>query len=211
MLVALHGFGSNSGQLDFYMSLSERVNTGGFAVLLPNGTADPDGTRFWNAADWCCDFDDSGVDDMAYLTGLVTETRGYIDVGRVFFFGHSNGGFMSYRMACDGLPGLRAIASLSGTASLDAADCDGAAPVSVLHIHGTEDKVVRYGGAESTGYSALRDDESYAGAEELVERWASRAGCDLNATEILPAFDIDEDAGGAETTPVSYTAGCAHG
>ena len=53
---------------------------------------------------------------------------------------------MAYHMACKGLPGLRAVASLAGTSYVEESSCDGAPPVSVLHIHGTEDSVIRFDG-----------------------------------------------------------------
>ena len=211
LIVSLHGYTGSAGQHDFYISLAERVNVDGIAVLLPNGSLGVDGQRFWNATDWCCDFNDSGVDDVAYLSGLVEEARGYIEVGPVYFFGHSNGGFMSYRMACESLPGLRAVASLAGTSFIDGSRCDGAAPVSVLHIHGTADTVVRYDGSEHSSKPAFRDEESYAGAEELAQRWATRAGCDLDAQELRKPVDLDEGVDGAETVPLRYTVGCEEG
>ena len=67
----------------------------------------------------------------------------------MYFFGHSNGGFMSYHMACKGLPGLRAVASLAGTSYVEDSSCDGAPAESVLHIHGTDDGVVLFEGGES--------------------------------------------------------------
>ena len=56
---------------------------------------------------------------------------------------------MAHHMACKGLPGLRAVASLAGTSYVDDSSCDGAPPVSVLHVHGTADGVIRFEGDES--------------------------------------------------------------
>ena len=38
LIVSLHGYGGNSGDHAAYVPLHERVNTDGFALLLPNGT-----------------------------------------------------------------------------------------------------------------------------------------------------------------------------
>ena len=85
---------------------------------MANGTRDPDGNRFWNATDFCCDLHNTQVDDVKYLSGLLEEAATHIAVERIFALGHSNGGFMSYRLACEGIPGLVAIASLAGTSFL---------------------------------------------------------------------------------------------
>ena len=115
LIGSLHGFGGNSADQISYVPLHERVNTDGFALLLPNGTVDGEGNRFWNPTDRCCDSGKTGEDYVAYLTELVEAAREVKDFGSVYFFGYSNGGFMSYHMACKGLPGLRAVASLAGT------------------------------------------------------------------------------------------------
>ena len=149
LIVSLHGFGGSSADQIAYVPLHERVNTDGFALLLPNGALNGEGNRFWNPTDRCCDSGKTGEDDVAYLTELVEAAREVKDFGSVYFFGYSNGGFMSYHMACKGLPELRAVASLAGTSYVEDSSCDGAAPVSVLHIHGTADGLILFEGDET--------------------------------------------------------------
>ena len=149
LIISLHGFGGDSAYQATYVPLHERVNTDRFALLLPNGSLNAEGNRFWNPTDECCDGGKSGEDDVAYLTELVANAREIKQFGPVYFFGYSNGGFMSHHMACKGLPGLRAVAALAGTSYVEDSSCDGAPPVSVLHIHGTEDSVILYDGDES--------------------------------------------------------------
>lgn len=203
VVISLHGYSGNPTGHDAYWGLSERVDADNFALILPAGTRDPSGVRFWNATDFCCDFFDSGVDDVAYLSSLIEEAGEYILVDRIFSVGHSNGGFMSYRLACEGLPGLTAIAPLAGASFLDPTRCEEAPPVSVLHIHGTADEIILYAGTT--------DGTGYAGAEDVLERWAERAGCDLSSAEELSAIDIDNAHAGAETDRVRYREGCQDG
>ena len=61
--------------------------------------------------------------DVAYLTELIAGAKEVREFGPVYFFGYSNGGFMSYHMACKGLPGLRAVASLAGTSYVEDSSC----------------------------------------------------------------------------------------
>ena len=64
LVLSLHGFTSHSAQHDRYFGLSQRVNDDRFALIMANGTRDPDGNRFWNATDFCCDLHNTQVDDV---------------------------------------------------------------------------------------------------------------------------------------------------
>ena len=131
----------------------------------------------------------------------------------MYIFGYSNGGFMAYYLACKGLPGLRAVASLAGTSYVEDAACEGAPPVSLLHIHGTADEVIRFDG-EIADPGAESDEEPalYASAEEMVMRWGQRAGCDL-PEDLQPSasLDFDGDVPGPETRAFRLESGCAEG
>ena len=203
VVLSLHGYSGDPKGHDAYWGLSGRVDSDNFALILPGGTRDSIDNRFWNATDFCCDFFKVEVDDVAYLSSLIEEAGEYISVGRVFSVGHSNGGFMSYRLACEGLPGLSAIASLAGTSFLDPTRCASAPPVAVLQVHGTEDAIIRYAG--------IPDGVGYAGAEDVVARWAERAECDLSMAEELSPIDIDNANAGAETGRIRYRKGCRDG
>ena len=213
LIVSLHGFGADSVWQSMYVPLHERVNTDGFGLLLPNGIRDADGNRFWNPTDRCCEAGKSGEDDVAYLTELVAEARKVRDFGPVYFFGYSNGGFMAHQMACKGLPGLRAVASLAGTSYVEDSTCDGAPPVSVLHVHGTRDRVIRFDGDVSV--RVVNDDGEaafYAGAHDMAARWSNLAGCEW-PTEAQPyaSLDFDRAVPGAETQAYRVDLGCADG
>ena len=199
LVIALHGYGSNVWKHSQYLGLIGRINTDRFLLLMPNGTRDDDGNRFWNATEFCCDFDEANIDDLEYLRSLLGEASQLVDVGPVYAVGHSNGGFMSFRLACDGLPGLRGIVSLAGTTFADEQRCADAEAVSILQIHGDADDVIGYDGAE------------YPGAPETVMRWARHLGCDFNAAETLADMDLEPGRQGDDTRVVRYRQGCADG
>ncbi len=94
---------------------------GGFVYATPDGTIDGDGNRFWNATDACCNFDRRTVDDVAYLSSVIADIQGQlaIDPKRIAVVGHSNGGFMSYRMACERSDLVGAVVSLAGATFAD--------------------------------------------------------------------------------------------
>ena len=213
LIVSLHGYGGNSADHTAYVPLHERVNTDGFALLLPNGTLDGGGYQFWNPTDRCCDGGKSGEDDVAYLIELVASAKKVKDFGPVYFFGYSNGGFMAHHMACKGLPGLRAVASLAGTSYVEDSSCDGAPPVSVLHIHGTEDAVIPFEGDESEPDPKGGGERAfYAGALDMLMRWSQRAGCHWpEHPKPYATLDLDQYVPGPETRAFRLESGCADG
>ena len=208
LIVSLHGFGSDSFSHSRYIPLHERVNRDGFALLLPDGVENAEGQRFWNPTDG---FGKAEQDDISALTALVQEAGGEFDVGPIYFFGYSNGGFMSYWMACKGLPGLRAVASLAGTSYMDDAACDGSPPVSVLHIHSADDAVVRFDGITGETGAADKNEPGYAGAEDMFHRWGERAGCNVQSVAYGLGVDLDDDIEGPETLTYAFPEGCAEG
>ena len=213
LIVSLHGFGGSSADQAAYIPLHERVAAERFALLLPNGMVDGEGNRFWNPTDECCEGGKSGEDDVAYLTELVAEARKVKNFGLVYFFGYSNGGFMAYHMACKGLPGLRAVASLAGTSYVDDASCAGAPPVSVLHVHGTDDGVILFDGDESEPDSKDGGDSAfYLGATEIAARWSRKAGCDWpEHFRPYSMLDLDQYVPGPETQAFRLDPDCAEG
>ena len=213
LIVSLHGYAGDSVYHSTYLPLHERVNAHGLALLLPNALPDGAGYPAWNPTDRCCDGGKAGEDDVAYLTELVAAATSSRNFGPVYFFGYSNGGFMAYHMACKAFAGLRAVASLAGTSYLEDSSCDGAPPVSVLHIHGTADNVILYDGDEiepapgSDGERAF-----YASAEDMVTRWSRRAGCDWpERAQPQARLDLDQSVPGPETQVFRPESGCAEG
>ena len=202
LVIVLHGYESNVWADTQYLGLIPRILLDRFMLLLPNGARDGEGNRFWNATDFCCDFYDSGIDDAAYLSDLVEEASRHVEIGGIYVVGYANGAFMAYRLACESLPDLVGIVAIAGSSVADETRCDGAVPVSTLHIHGHADDVIRYYGGEEGEYPYVA---------EVSFRWARRAGCDLTAPEVLPSLDFLPNTAGKETNVFRYREGCADG
>ena len=160
----------------------------------PDGTRDGDGNRFWNATDACCDLDRTGVADSSYVRDLIEEIAGVADVDRrrVYIVGHSNGGFMAYRVACEHADLVAAIVSLAGATFAQAGDCRPTEAVAVLEIHGTADDVILFEGGELSDIVGLdRPSPKYPGAEETVEIWAAYDGCSADLEDTGRTVDVD--------------------
>lgn len=216
LIVSLHGFGGNSADHSMYFPLHQRVTSHGFGLLLPNGSPDGEGNLAWNPTDLIGSPGKASADDFAYLAGLVARAREVKDFGPVYLFGYSNGGFMSYHMACKGLPGLCAVASIAGTRYYEDSDCAGAPPVSELHIHGTADDVILFD-FEKSQPDPKGDSEAafYSGAHEMLVRWGQRAGCEWSKhPEQLVHYailDLDLFVSGPETYTFRLESGRTEG
>ena len=206
LLMVLHGAGADGQTQAGYFQLFPLVDEKQFVMVYPNGELSDADRRLWNGAG-CCTSDDS-VDDVGYLSDLIEEAKQTynVDPKRVYLMGHSNGGFMSFRMACERTDLITAIVSLAGSTFDDPADCQPATlPVSVLAVHSTNDGTIFYDG----GTTVFGGD--YPGAVETVERFAAQAGCDVGSTTMLESIDLTNDYDGAETERVAYTTGCDAG
>lgn len=192
LVLVLHGYSANGFFQNAYFGFGATVARGDAFVLAPDGLTDSRGNQFWNADPVCCDFDNRHPDDVAYLGGIVEDVEDSwpIDPKAVVAVGHSNGGFMAYRLACDRGDLFDSIAVLAGTAAMVA--CDPPEPVNVLHIHGTSDPTV-----------------PFATAQPSVDQWAARNGCAAGMTPGDP-LDLDTALDGAETRTATET-GCPTG
>ncbi|MBW2525299.1 MAG: hypothetical protein JRI23_14030 [Deltaproteobacteria bacterium] len=194
LVILLHGYGASGAANDLVLRLADEVDRREFILLRPDGTLDQDSRRFWNATDRCCDFYGAGIDDVAYIDGLIAEARERFAISRVALIGHSNGAYMSHRYACDRASNIDVFASIAGATWQDESMCQPDATAALLQIHGTEDGSVEYEGSPGDA-----ERPAYPGAVETVTRWAAYNGCDAT-TESDGERDYSLDIDGAETT-----------
>jgi polyhydroxybutyrate depolymerase len=202
LVVLLHGYGGDSTWQENYWRLKPLAETRGFLYCYPDGTLDTRGYPFWNATEACCNLYGSNVDDSAYLRGLIEEiVRQYaVDRKRVHVTGHSNGGYMSYRMACDHADLVAGIASLAGYTFLDGTTPRPSEPVPVLHITGTAEEAVPYCGGVGGASLFVKP-----GALRTVQIWAAFNGCAEPVWDPQPVLDLDLAVPGLDTTVLRYT------
>ncbi len=164
----LHGYTSNMDQQIAYGDFRAIADTANFLVIHPNGTLDTGGNRFWNA------FGASGVDDIGFLSSLIdTINNDYnIDFNRVYSTGMSNGGYMSYELACQLGNRIAAIASVTGAMTNNRMTaCNAPKPTPVMQIHGTEDPTVPYNGGANN-----------ASIPDIIDFWVQQTNCNPTPT-----------------------------
>ena len=203
LVVSLHGYTGNGTEHENYFNLRSKIDEKQFMLCVPNGLVNSQGDRFWNGTDFCCDFEQQNPDDSGYLRELIeTIIADYsVDLGSIHVVGHSNGGFMSYRMACDNADLIASIASLAGASFSDASDCTPSEPVHVLQIHGTADTVIDFNG-ECIPFFAC-----YPGALDSILLFSEYNQCS-GTTETGENLDLDASISGAETTRTLLREGC---
>ena len=138
-----HGYTSNAEQQMIYGDFRTIADTAGFILVHPNGTIDGTGSTHWNSG-W-----GTGVDDVGFTSAMIDSIASEysIDLGRVFSTGMSNGGFMSYHLACELSNRIAAIASVTGTMTFGSpSTCSASHPTPIMEIHGTADPTVPYDG-----------------------------------------------------------------
>ena len=208
LVILLHGYSASGAVQEAYFKLTPVSDAHTFLYAYPDGTIDSSGNRFWNATDACCNFFGSPVDDVAYLNAIIddVERKYNVDTKRVYLVGHSNGGFMSHRMACDASPRIAALVALAGDNWKDMSKCNPTSPVAALQVHGTLDTTVQYGGGDGVVVGA----PPYPSAHDSIATWAVRNGCpgDLAATGVT--LDLDSVLPGNETRVEGWS-GCPKG
>lgn len=207
LIILLHGYMNNGDDVENYIQLAQFVDSYGFLYVTPTGRSNFLGMEYWNATDACCDLFNNNPDDSAYLRGLIDamQDRYNVDPRRIHFAGHSNGGFMSYRMACDHADIVASIASLAGATWDDPADCRPSEPVHTLQIHGTDDGVIRYnGGTVPLG-------GPHPSAPQTTLTWAAYDGCDPVSDMPITTFDLTTDIAGDDAAALEYVTRCNPG
>ncbi len=201
LLILLHGYGATGAVQDAYLKLTPVADEHGMLYVHPDGTLNPLDKRYWNATDACCG-PQSTVDDSAYITAIIADvkSRYTVDPKRVFIIGHSNGGFMAFRMACDHADEIAAIVSFEAATWADPSKCTPSEAVSVLAIHGTGDQTIKYDG-DSIGGAA------YPSATTTVQTWARYDGCKPTPDPNVTTTHMIEDQR-PPATVTSYSSGC---
>jgi polyhydroxybutyrate depolymerase len=204
LVILLHGYTATGATQESYFQLAPESDKHGFLYAYPDGLVDPMHNHYWNATDACCDLYGSKVDDSTYLSDLIKliESKYNVDTRRVYLTGHSNGAFMTFRMACDHADQITAIAALNGAMWQDVSRCRPSTAVSILDVRSTADQTIMYNGGRIVT-------NTYPSAATTDKDWLGFDHCAATATK-APSLDLVRDLPGAETSVDRYS-GCADG
>ena len=148
LVLVLHGGGGTGGGMEWLTrgSFNRIADREGAVIVYPDGIG-----KGWNDGrlNDTSTAIEAGVDDVAWLRALpgILAAKFRIDLQRVYVTGISNGGLMSYRLACDAADVFAAVAPVAANMSVDLAPaCKPARSIPVAITNGTDDPVMPWGG-----------------------------------------------------------------
>ena len=145
LLLALHSRTMNAKTIFDDSQILSWAQSMNFIVAGLNGAV-YEGASSWNAGNCCTNATTYEENDLLFASTVIdfVSSKYSVDKSRVWTMGHSNGGMMAYRLACDLSDKITAIAVVAG-AQTDPT-CSPTKPVSILHIHGNLDPTVPFHG-----------------------------------------------------------------
>jgi polyhydroxybutyrate depolymerase len=150
LVVVLHGGFGSAEQAERSYGWDQLADSAKFVAVYPDGVK-----RAWNVnGGGCCGRPaQENIDDVGFISAVVANVAKNIgiDASRVYATGMSNGGIMSYTLACNTTL-FAAIGPVAGT-QLD--PCRSPHAVSVMAVHGTADPMVPYGGGPGHGFAHI--------------------------------------------------------
>jgi polyhydroxybutyrate depolymerase len=156
----------------YYSNFQGLAEQDGYILVYPQGSL-LNGVTHWNVGGWTVG---STVDDVSFTEDIIDiiTNEYYINTDRIYSTGMSNGGYMSYGLACNSTK-FAAIASVTGsmTPEIDN-NCAPDHPTPILQIHGLQDFTVRYTGAVWS-----------LSIPDVMEYWSSFNTCDEEPSTII--------------------------
>ncbi len=181
LVLALHGGGGTGASMcRMRGGLLDLARQGAFLLVCPQGVE-----RHWNDGRQIARYRAQAeeIDDVGFLAAVVEDAaRRYpVDLRRIFVTGISNGGQMSYRLACERAGMVGAIAPVAASMA-ELLECAPSRPVSIMILNGTADPLVPYEGG-SIGFG--RDDLGRVIPTDQVRRqWAESNHCEAEPAEV---------------------------
>lgn len=182
LILVLHGAFSTAHTMEKWSGFSILADREGFIVAYPNGIGVFGWLQHWNAGHCCGLAEMDHVDDVKFLDYVIGEISSefHIDPHRIYVVGHSNGAMLAYRFATESRVPIAGIGVVAGSIG-SSKGADGAVyqtgppeiPVSLIAIHGREDRSVPFEGGGGL-YSLGRH---YISVINSVGLWAGYCGC----------------------------------
>ncbi len=183
VVLNFHGGFGNAEAAERQTQMSVTAEENGFVLVYPEaviGGESDSGKNYqhWNGGPRIDSGKAPDVDDVSFISALLDDLKKKynIDLDRVYATGISNGGTMVYRLACQLSDEIAAVAVVE--ANQLEIDCNPNRAVSIMHVHGMEDKFFPYSGGVSEEIS-----DNLQPVEETVLDWAERNGCSIEPVE----------------------------
>jgi len=189
LVVVMHGYTGSASGIMGYSGMNSVADENGFVVLYPQGTADSSGNNFFNVG---YEFHAGvSVDDVAYIKAVIAHLQETYSLSEenVFATGMSNGGDMSYLLACEASDVFKAVAPVAGMMLQSFYDtCDPARLMPVFEIHGTQDDVTYWDGdmENEDGWGAYPD------MRTIIDFWIEKHALEEQEITELPNINTND-------------------
>lgn len=177
LVVMLHGGGGSGQSAEKYYGWDGQANSAKFVVAYPDGLGP--NVPAWNVDGMsgnkpCCGYPArNNISDIQFIQAMISqiESKIAIDKKRVYATGISNGGMMTYTLACE--TNLFAAIGPDSATMLNA--CSDPSPISVIHIHGLDDTTIPFNGGAGQGTAAI-DGPS---VPQVIADWRKIDDCNM--------------------------------
>jgi polyhydroxybutyrate depolymerase len=184
LVINIHGFSqwpANQAQVSQWNVVADEY---GFIVVYPEGTGFPLRWRLRSA--------DPGSslnaqEEVTFISDLIDKLQSQynIDPTRVYANGLSNGGGMSFMLACDLADRITAIGSVAGAYVTPFESCQPSRPVPMITFHGVVDPIVPFHGGPSGSFEIPFPDIS-----TWVSQYAQMNSCDLTPELLMETATV---------------------
>jgi polyhydroxybutyrate depolymerase len=204
LLIALHGGGGNSARMGKFSGFDKLSDRDTFLVVYPQAYE-----KHWNDGrdmDIYASQKDQ-VDDVGFISALIdTVQKKYtIDPSKVYVTGMSNGGMMSYRLACELGHRIKAIAAVIANIPVKLKDsCNPSQAIPVLIMNGTEDPLMPFEGGD-VHLGKRKNLGKVISTAETVKFWLDKNRC--TGKPLLQNLPDKDPADGCRVTETVYCTG----
>jgi polyhydroxybutyrate depolymerase len=194
VLVVLHGRSMNPAQTE--------AMTGFAPVVGPAITVFPAGYRdSWNAGACCGEAHAAGIDDVAFIKGLVHHVLSAepdASASQVYLAGYSNGGRMALRLAC-AAPDL--FAGVAAVEAVSVYSCPHPRPVSLLEVASRDDPLLAL---DATQPERVVNGFHEPTVEGMVAGWRTVGACGEATTSVAGTLTEHHWSGCRNHTRLAY-------
>ena len=165
VVLSFHGFTQTAQAMMNYTGFNALADTHRFMVVYPNGL-----NFSWNIGQ--NQPGASTANDVQFTLDIIDfiDQNYSIDNKKIYATGFSNGGFFSFRLACELSDVITAIAPVAATINpIQFNNCNLSRAVPLLQIHGTSDFIVSYNGSQ--GFSSVQEAMTY---------WVEKNDCEID-------------------------------
>ena len=181
LVISLHGFNQDPNYQMKQTAWNDLADSEHFIVTYPQG----------NGNAW----DISGNGDIQFIEQIMSdmELKHNVDKNRIYVSGFSMGGMMTYHCMAKLADKVAAFGPVSGI-PVDYRNPSSTRKVPIMHIHGTADDVVKWGG------DPTHPAGGYGRIDEYVKKWAAFDGCDVDNPKVVRPYPANNTAANATRT-----------